>query len=117
MVASAASGALTPSGGGPTAGAELWPSPRVAWRHIPRHRRAPFPAEDRALDRFGRRLVDSAATEDVGCERDEYPSCAGTETRRPVEDRGGGGGEWTREPPDRNAPAGPAPVGSGAGRQ
>jgi len=37
----------------------------------------------------------------MGCERDEYPSRASTETRRSVEDRGGGDGEWTRELPDR----------------
>jgi hypothetical protein len=60
-----------------------------------------------ALDQFDKCTLDSAVTEDVGCERDEYPSCAGRETRRPVEDRGGGGGEWTRELPDRTRGQGP----------
>ena len=54
-----------------------------------------------ALDRFASSLVDSAAIEEMGCERDEYRSRASTETRRSVEDRGGSDGEWTREPPDR----------------
>ena len=54
-----------------------------------------------ALDARSRSRVQSGSNRIAGCERDEYPSWR--RQRDPVAggNRGDGGGEWTREPPDR----------------